>query len=264
VSELFCNGEPVDATLLSAALVNYGHFTSLQVRGGAMQGWALHMQRLQQGTRELFDATLDEAQLLAWLRQALQRCGVVDASVRITVFARDFDFRQPLRPVPVDVLIGIGAPAAAAPVARSVLPLAYQRDLPHIKHVGTFPLFHHRRQVMRQGFDDVLFVDAAGRISEGTTWNIAFWDGAQVVWPQAAALRGTSEQLLVEGLQRQGQAQIRRDVMLNALPGFCGAAACNASGLWPLVQIGGQRFEESGELVQRLQKALVQAPWLPL
>ena len=35
MNRLFCNGEPADAALLSAALVNYGHFTSLQVRAGA-------------------------------------------------------------------------------------------------------------------------------------------------------------------------------------------------------------------------------------
>ena len=80
MNRLFCNGEPADAALLSAALVNYGHFTSLQVRAGAAQGWALHMQRLQQGTRELFDAELDEVQLRHWLRQALAQCGVVDAT----------------------------------------------------------------------------------------------------------------------------------------------------------------------------------------
>lgn len=264
MSKLFCNGELADTALISAALVNYGHFTSLQVRNGAVQGWALHMQRLQQGTRELFDATLDEAQLLTWLREALQHCQVVDASARITVFARDFDFRQPLRAVPVDVLIAISAPGVMPPLARSVLPLAYQRDLPHIKHVGTFPLFQHRRQAMRQGFDDVLFVDAGGRVSEGSTWNIVFWDGAQVVWPQAAALRGTAEQLLIEGLQRQGEVQLHQEVMLNALPGFRGAAACNASGLWSLAQIGDRAFEGSDELVLRLRRALADAAWQPL
>lgn len=264
MSGMFCNGEPVDAALVGAALVNYGHFTSLQVRGGAVQGWALHMQRLQQGTRELFDVALEEARLLDWLRRALQCCRMTDASVRITVFARDFDFRQPLRAVPVDVLIAVAAPASVSPSPRSVLPLQYQRELPHIKHVGTFALFHHRRQAMRQGFDDVLFVDSGGRISEGSTWNIAFWDGAQVVWPQAAALRGTTEQMLVDGLQRVGARQIRQEVMLNALAGMGGAVACNASGLWPVAQIGGQRLEASAELLQDLQSALARTPWLQL
>jgi len=254
VTAVSCNGEPVDAGLLDAALVNYGHFTSLQVRGGAVQGWALHLRRLQQGTRELFDAELDEARLLGWLRQALERSGMTDASLRITVFSRAFDFRQPLR----------AAPATVPADARAVLPVRYQRDSPQLKHVGTFPLFRQRRQAMRQGFDDALFVDAAGRVSEGSTWNIAFLAGEEVVWPRAEALRGTAEQLLVAGLQRLGRAQAWREVPLEALPGFSGAVACNATGLWPLARVGDCRFTESAALLERLRQALAQEPWRPL
>lgn len=264
MSHLSCNGEPVDAALVGAALVNYGHFTSLQVRGGAVQGWALHMRRLQQGTRELFDAELDEARLLGWLRQALTGCGMADASVRITVFSRAFDFRQPLRAVPVDVLIGVAAPAVMPAGARAVLPVRYQRELPQLKHVGTFPLFQYRRLAMRQGFDDALFVDAAGRVGEGSTWNIAFLAGDGVVWPRAEALRGTAEQLLAAGLERQGLAQAWREVPLETLPGFSGAVACNATGLWPLARIGDCRFADSQALLERLRQALALEPWQPL
>ena len=263
MSRLFCNGEPADAALLGAATVNYGHFTSLQVRDGAVQGWPLHFRRLQQGTRELFGVALDEAQLLHWLRQALAQCEMVDASLRITVFARDFDFRQPLRAVPVDVLISIGAPAMMPAAGRAVLPVAYQREMPHLKHVGTFPLFHHRRMAMQQGFDDALFVDAAGRVSEGSTWNIAFLDAEGVTWPQAPTLRGTAEQLLVAGLEALGQRHRRMDVRL-PLHGMRGAVACNATGLWPLARIGEQALSGSVELLALLQRALAQTPWLPL
>lgn len=264
MSHLSCNGEPVDVALVGAALVNYGHFTSLQVRGGAVQGWALHMRRLQQGTRELFGAELDEARLLGWLRQALAERGMEDASVRITVFSRAFDFRQPLRAVPVDVLVGVAAPATVPVGARSVLPVRYLRELPQLKHVGTFPLFQHRRQAMRKGFDDALFIDEAGRISEGSTWNIAFLAGDEVVWSQAEALRGTAEQLLVAGLEHQGGAQAWREVPLEALSGFSGAVACNATGLWPLARIGDCRFVDSEALLERLRQALAQEPWRPL
>ncbi|WP_269790507.1 aminotransferase class IV family protein [Stenotrophomonas sp. Iso1] len=261
MSRLFCNGQPADATLLGAVLVNYGHFTSLQVRNGAVQGWSLHLRRLQQATHELFDTPLDVAQLCVWLEDALAQCGMRDASVRITVFSREFDFRQPLRVVPVDVLVGITAPVTMPTTARAVMSLRYQRELPHIKHVGTFPLFHHRRHAMREGFDDVVFVDEAGKVSEGSTWNLAFWDGAQVVWPQAAALRGVTEQLLMAGLDRLGQRQAQRALELTALTGFAGAVACNASGLWPLAQIDGVSFAQSDLLLQLLRRALGEAPW---
>lgn len=262
--QLFCNGQRVDAGVIAAALVNYGHFTSLQVRGGAVQGWALHVQRLQQGTRELFDAELDVASLQRWLVQALDACEVSDASVRITVFSRAFDFRHPERAVPVDVLVGIGVPATMPVAGRAVLPVPYQRELAHVKHVGTFPLFHHRREAVLAGYDDALFIDAAGCISEGTTWNLAFWDGGQVIWPQAVALRGVCELQLMDGLAALGQAQARREVRLPTLVGMTGAVACNSTGLWPLARIGDAVLEQSDLLLELMQRALGEAPWVVL
>ena len=261
---LFCNGRPVDGDVLAPALVNYGHFTSLQVRGGAVQGWALHVQRLRQGTRELFDADLDAASLQCWLKRALEACEVGDASVRITVFSRAFDFRQPQQAVPIDVLIGIGVPATMPVAGRAVLPVSYQRELAHVKHVGTFPLFHYRRQAMAAGYDDALFVDAAGCISEGSTWNVAFWDGGRVIWPQATALRGVSELLLMDGLAALGQGQVHLAPHLPMLAGMSGAVACNSTGLWPLARIGEQVFEQSDLLLELLQRALGEAPWAVL
>ena len=149
-------------------------------------------------------------------------------------------------------------------MARAVLPVCYQRELPQLKHAGTLPLFQQRRLAMRRGFDDALFVDAAGRISEGSTWNIALLAGTEVVWPRAEALRGTAEQLLIAGLEQLGQAQAWREVPLDALGGFRAAVACNATGLWPLARIGDCRFADSEALLRQLRHALAQTPWRPL
>ena len=62
-----CNGQPAQVEDLLPALVNYGHFTSLQVRGHAVQGLDLHLARLSQATRELFGSELDTVQVRAWM-----------------------------------------------------------------------------------------------------------------------------------------------------------------------------------------------------
>ncbi|OUL07146.1 hypothetical protein B0X78_19745, partial [bacterium AM6] len=89
-----CNGATARAEDLLPALTNYGHFTSLQARGNAVQGLDLHLQRLAKATQELFGSGLDIAQVQAWMAQALQQAGQVDASMRVTVFSRRFDFRR--------------------------------------------------------------------------------------------------------------------------------------------------------------------------
>lgn len=258
---LHCNGRRASAADLAGALVNFGHFTSLQVRGGAVQGLDLHLRRLRQGTEELFGSTLDGTQVQAWMQAALQAEGVVDASLRVTVFSRAFDFRQPLQAVPVDVLVAVAAPASVPVLPRRVRSVRYQRELPHLKHVGTFALFEHRRLALQGGFDDAVFVDGEGRISEGTTWNIAFARDGELVWPQAPALRGTQERLLQAGW---GGAPALALVTLAELAGFDAAIGCNSAGVWPIAGIDGFQFAESVALAERAAAAIAVQPWQPL
>src|SRR5690606_41633283 len=53
----------------------------------------------------------------------------------------------------------------------------YAREAPHLKHVATMGLLRARRRARLAGYDDALFTDEAGRISEGSLWNIGFIEG---------------------------------------------------------------------------------------
>lgn len=258
---LYCNGGRANADDLAGTLVNYGHFTSLQVRGGAAQGLDLHLQRLAQGTQELFGTVLDTCDVQAWMGQALQAEGRADASLRVTVFSRRFDFRQPLAAVPVEVMVSVGPPASVPASPSRLCAVRSPRDLPHLKHVGTFALFAHRRRAQQDGFDDALLLTADGQVSEGTTWNIAFQRGDQVVWPDAPALRGTAQQLLQAGL---GIGQSVQPLTLDALGEFDGALACNASGIWPIAAVDALAFAQSEAFCQRARAVLAAVPWQPV
>ena len=72
-------------------------------------------------------------------------------------------------------------PAAAMRTCSQV----YERELPHIKHLATMGLTRAYREAVAGGFDNAVFVDRDGLVLEGSIWNIAFWDGEAVVWPQA-------------------------------------------------------------------------------
>ncbi len=237
--------------------MNYGHFTSLQVRGGAVQGLDLHLARLSQATRELFGSELDTAQVRGWMAQALQQAGLADASLRVSVYSRRFDFRNPLAVVPVDVLVAVSLPVTLT-ASKRVRSVAWQRELPQIKHVGTFGLFAERRAAMAEGFDDVLFVTADGDVSEGSTWNVAVHDGERLLWPQAPALRGTAEALLK---QHWVGAQQTRPLALAELDSVKAAFACNASGLWALEAIDGHVLPGSQALAEQGRAVLAGVAW---
>ena len=260
MSLLTCNGRIANGADLAPALVNYGHFSSLQVRDGAVQGLALHLQRLAHGTEALFGSTLDTAQVRQWMAQALQQAGMPCASLRVTVFSSRFSFREPLAAVPVDVLVAVAPPVTLQAPAR-VRSVRWQREWPALKHVGTFGLFAQRRAAMAAGFDDALLLDAQGRLSEGTTWNLAVQRDGQLLWPQADALRGTTEALLQAGWPGPSRWQA---LALDELGSVDAAFACNASGIWPLAAIDGHVLAGSSALAGQARAVLAAVPWNPL
>lgn len=258
----FLNGKPATADDLRAlALANYGHFTSMQVRDGAVQARALHLQRLEEATLALFDTPLDGNEALTQAAQAMLAAGLLDASVRITVFSTRFDYRDPARDIAPDVLVTLSPAAPADKPALRVKSYPFVRPLPQYKHVGTFPLFHYRRQARADGFDDALFVDPAGQVVEGSIWNLGLWDGASVVWPEGPALRGTAERLLQAGLDKVGIAQRRVPVALSDLGRFRAGFACNASGLQAITGVDAVAWSADTAFMARLKTALDAMPW---
>jgi len=260
VNPVFCNGQPADAASLAAALVNYGHFTSMQVRDHAVQGLGLHLDRLAPATQTLFGVRLDVAQVQRWMAEAMVQAGVADASLRVTVFSPAFDFRAPLEPVPVDVLVAVSPPVTLT-AARSVRTVRYQRDMPEVKHVGTFGLFAQRRAAMEAGFDDALFISPKNRVSEGTTWNLAVLHERKLIWPDADALRGTTEALVQMSWR---EPQDRQPLTLRQLDGVEAAFACNSTGVWALSAIDGRPLPRSEALAEEGREALGKARWEPL
>ena len=111
------NGEPASADDLRAlALMNYGHFTSMQAEPGGVRGLDLHLLRLDASTRELFGQPLDGDTVRGFMRHAL---GDHDgaASLRVNVFSRRLHRDRMAEPAPPDVVVSVSAPRR---IARNV------------------------------------------------------------------------------------------------------------------------------------------------
>ena len=265
MSVLLLNGEPADTgALAAAALVNYGHFTSLRCIDGAVRGLDLHLQRLQEGTRALFGSDLDLVRVRTEARRAFEQAGHADAWLRLTVFSRDFDFRDPLRPVAPDLLVSASAASDWVGEPLRVQPVRFRRHRPELKHVGTFALFDLRRQAVAAGWDDAVFVDDDDSLIEGSTWNLGLWDGQGVTWPAGPALRGTEERLLQHGLAALGVTQQSRPVALAELARFPAAFACNARGVRAIRAIGEHGLDPAGDWQSLLARALAASAGQPL
>lgn len=215
------------ARLAQRARLNHGHYTTMQVRGGAVRGLDLHLRRLDGASRALYDTALDAQRVRDAIRHALR--DDADATVRVDVFPRDWTLRAMPLPAALDVMVTVSPPLAPITTPLRLRCVEHERFLPHIKHVGTFPLFELRRQARSAGFDDALFLDRHDHLAEGTTWNIGVWDGTRVLWPEAPQLAGTAMQLLRLGLARAGIGSDTVRLPRAALREMRGAFACNAT-----------------------------------
>ncbi len=256
------NGKPARADDLAAlALLNYGHFTSMQVRDARVRGLDLHLLRLENATRELFSCELAIDQVRAWMR------GIVkgepgERSLRVTVFSRAMRRERPAEPAAIDVFATIGPARASDTHPIRLRSFRYERALAHVKHVGTFGLFHHRRLAQRDGFDDALFVDSNDAISEASVWNVGFFDGTRIVWPNAPALTGISMQLLEKGLQSRGIATVSLNITRTHMGAYRSAFLTNSScAVRPVAAIDGVDFAVDDELTRLLGECYESNPW---
>lgn len=256
------NGVAVDESAWrSVALTNYGHFTSLLVRDRAVQGLDLHLQRLAAATQELFGTPLDLEHVRAWMRDVVAEA---DGwySMRVTVFSREFNRERPADDCRADVLVSAESIETSVAQPLSVATSGFQREAPHIKHVGTFALFQQKRLAQLRGFDDALFVDGRGAIAEGSIWNIGFLDDDGIVWPEAAILDGVSQRLLQCGLAERGIRSTHRRIDRGELASFRGAFFTNSRRavvpIWRIDDIGYAVDPRDKEI---LQQALDTQPW---
>ena len=247
------DGRPASAAELGHfVLSNYGAFTSMQVEDGGVRGLDLHLARLEAEAVDLFGVALPEALLRERMRQALDgRPGRL--SLRVNLFSDAVSLRAPDAVVQPRVLTTLSPPAAPLTQPLRLQTQVYAREVPHLKHAATFGLTRARRRAVKAGFDDALFVDAEGRISEGSIWNIGFMQGETVVWPEAPMLAGTGQTLLQRGMADFGVSSVTRPVHLSDLADFDAAFICNsATPACAVAAIDGHAFGPAEALISRL------------
>lgn len=250
---------PTDDDLHYLALVNYGAYTSFRVEESGVRGLDLHLARLDASAVELFGEGVGEARLRDLMRKALGARR--DAWLRVSLFSPELGARRPSVRARPKVMTAASPPPS--PLAQSVRAQVqtFVRDAAHLKSTAIFPLIRARRLSQDAGFDDALFVDGEGRISEGSLWNIGFLTGDAVVWPEAPMLQGVAKALISRGLAGVGLAEHVRPVRLADLDAFDGAFLCNsATPACAVTAIGNHVFEASPDRIGRLAAAWASNP----
>jgi branched-subunit amino acid aminotransferase/4-amino-4-deoxychorismate lyase len=243
---------PTAAALHQRALVNYGHFTSMQVRDGRVRGLDLHLHRLRTASTELFGTDLDPNRVRGYLRTALG--ADTSASVRVDVFM------LPTAGVP-SVMVTTRPPVDAPTDPQRLRTFVYQRTLAHLKHVGTFGQIYYGALAEREGFDEALFVGPAGAIFEGGITNIGFVERDQVVWPEGPMLAGVTMQLLDRVFPVYGVKTSHHVVQLSDVDYFSAVFVANSTGVAPVGQVDDRALSVDETAMELIRRAFRAIPW---
>ena len=245
-----------------------GHFTTMQVRGGRVQGRDLHFLRLAMASRELYGSGPAISELGKRFREALLAPGrhAGDFTLKMRVLPPRPGYRgddvppgrhDPAFRIEVDVEPPRQPPASPLRVRTH----AGLRACPGVKHLALDDQLAARQQARDSGFDDALLLAPDGRIGEGTFWNIVFWDGSAVVWPDAPALAGVTQSLLRAALDQAGLPQRIDAVDMASLGGFRAAFALNSTGIAEIAAIDDHVFGGDAGAGATLRQLLAGVPW---
>jgi branched-subunit amino acid aminotransferase/4-amino-4-deoxychorismate lyase len=269
MTNILINGEPASPEdLAHQALVNYGAYTSFRVEHGAVRGLDLHLARLGQAAVELFGECPGEAEFRRLLALAVE--GRDKAWMRVSLFSPDIGHRNPSFVGQPKVMTVVSPPPPPLANQMRVTTVPHGRETPHLKHVATFGQTRVRRAVRAAGFDDALFVDDQGHVSEGVTWNVGFIQGDRIVWPQAPMLAGVTQVLIERGLSGLeltglGLSSQTRPVHVSEMAGFDGAFLCNsATPACPITAIDDTVFAVDPTLMTAIESAWAANDPLPL
>jgi branched-subunit amino acid aminotransferase/4-amino-4-deoxychorismate lyase len=239
------------------ALLNYGHFTSIRVDHQHVRGLSLHFARLTEDCRALFGVELDVDHVRRLLRDAVADLPQGSCVVRVTVFDPNLDIGHPAGAATPLAMVTTRPAGPWPPQPFRVRSMTFSRNFPQIKHTGLFGAVTCRRRAQLAGYDDALFLDRSSQICEGTTWNIGFFDGEQVVWPEGETLPGVTARLL----RQVHPASTSKAVQLRDLPSFQAAFATSTSvGVRPISAIDDLELPVVHHIFQTLRREYEEIP----
>lgn len=252
------NGEPATLDQIKTlALTNYGHFTSMLVEDNRVRGLSLHMQRLVRDSGRLFGVVLDTDRVRDYIRKALAG-SAQPAVARVTIYDPSLEMGAIGSEAQPSVLVTTRPAATAQLKPWRVQALSYRREDPAVKHVGLFGAMKHRRTAQREGFDDALFLNPDGTISEIATSNIGFVRGDEVVWPRSECLAGVTMTLLRQVLDQESDTE---PITLADLSDMDAAFATNAAtGVRPIAAVDGTEWPAEHQALDLLRDLYAEIP----
>lgn len=251
----------VDTPIVTARdhglLIGDGVFESLAVLDGRARHLDRHLRRLRRGlTRLGLSGAPDDATLGGAIDELLEATGLVDARVRITVTAGPGPTMRERGGRPTTVVAIDRLPPPPIEVALTIVPWARNERSPlaGIKSTAWADNAYALRHAIANGFDNALFLDSTGRLSECATANVFLVVGDDVRTPSSASgcLAGVVREVLLDrGIATE----------LDLFPADLESAdavfvTTSTTGVVPAVRIDDRTFPTASAAIDRARAAL--------
>lgn len=261
INQTLLNGQSIPSSeMTNLAFSGFAHFTALQVRSRKIKGLDLHLDRLRQASMALYGRTLPDVLVRSYIRSAVES-GPENQSLTVTIYSPKGEFTADSMDIDPSILIRTSLPENGPKGPLRLAVIEHERPLAEIKHVGEIGKTYYLHQAVRQGFDDAAFINQSGHLTEGSIWNLVFWDGKTVIWPKAHMLRGTMMAMVQRQLTQLNIPQNSERITLERLSELRGAAVMNS---WtPGISVAGiasNNFTNSDQLISLLHRAYQTEP----
>lgn len=196
---MFWNGEMIttDANVLGADNRAYrygdGYFDTLRTRNGRPLFWDAHWQRIQQSAQFLhlqLPKDFSSAQIQAYVAELCQANDAPNARVRLQVFRSGTGLYMPETHAAEWSLQCTALPTRDFMVNEKGLVVGLHTRCPvpplpigKYKTLNALPYILAGIDARNQGWDDVLLLDADGKITEATSSNILLIKGKELLTP---------------------------------------------------------------------------------
>ncbi|MEW5763307.1 MAG: aminotransferase class IV [Bacillota bacterium] len=190
-------------------LLGYGAFETMRAYRGRVFRLAQHLERLNRTCAALgIPFTADAARLKPTIGALLARNGLADARVRLTVTAGPEEERLPYNPTILLAAFPL-RDSTAVPAWRAYLwqgAVSSQDPLRAHKTTSYLEKVLARREAERNGFDEALFVNEKGNVTEGAATNIFCVRAGRLLTPPTAEglLPGITRAVVAELAERTG------------------------------------------------------------
>ena len=194
-------------------LRGYGCFDFMRTYHGKVIFIREHVQRLLRSAAQIGIALpLLEEELIQRVQETLRRNPPVESNIRILVTggsSKDFITPQGRPRVAIMVAPLTQYPAEWYRDGARVTTVAYTRSIPGAKTIDYIRAILVLAEARQKGAIEAVYVDAAGRVREGTTSNIFAFIGDRLVTPGADILSGVTRQKVLALAEEACSVEVR-------------------------------------------------------